>query len=203
MSKAKVKSAKPKFSEEVKVIFSQLKKNDGVKMSMLKEATLIHKLAEKHNIKPTVIEKEAKLSLPHVYNLIRLASIPTSLKSYIRSGQLKGTDILNIIRKGRSEKDFINMAEKIISSKVDRRLKENREPNPAPEKTTKEPSIAEPKRGRGRPRKEKVNNVVVIDNVSGRKEKIKNLILNYLGKKITKTQNNSLDSLVENLIANN
>lgn len=198
MARTKAKSVKLKFSEEVKEIFSQLK-NDGIKMSMLKEATLVHKLTEKHNIKPTVIEKEAKLSLPHVYNLIRLASVPTSLKSYIRSGKLKGTDVLNIIRKAKSEKDFVKMAEKIASSKIDRRLKENREPSTASSKKN-EISTNEPKRGRGRPRKE---NVVLTDNVSGRKEKIKNLILNYLGKKITKTQNNSLDSLVENLIANN
>lgn len=198
MARTKAKSVKLKFSEEVKEIFSQLK-NDGIKMSMLKEATLVHKLTEKHNIKPTVIEKEAKLSLPHVYNLIRLASVPTSLKSYIKSGKLKGTDVLNIIRKAKSEKDFVKMAEKIASSKIDRRLKENREPSTASSKNN-EISTNEPKRGRGRPRKE---NVVLTDNVSGRKEKIKNLILNYLGKKITKTQNNSLDSLVENLIANN
>jgi hypothetical protein len=198
MARTKAKSVKPKFSEEVKEIFSQLK-NDGIKMSMLKEATLVHKLTEKHNIKPTVIEKEAKLSLPHVYNLIRLASVPTSLKSYIKSGKLKGTDVLNIIRKAKSEKDFVKMAEKIALSKIDRRLKENREPSTASSKKN-EISTNEPKRGRGRPRKE---NVVLTDNVSGRKEKIKNLILNYLGKKITKTQNNSLDSLVESLIANN
>jgi len=198
MARTKAKSVKSKFSEEVKEIFSQLK-NDGIKMSMLKEATLVHKLTEKHNIKPTVIEKEAKLSLPHVYNLIRLASVPTSLKSYIRSGKLKGTDVLNIIRKAKSEKDFVKMAEKIASSKIDRRLKENREPSTAPANKN-EVSTNEPKRGRGRPRKE---NIVLTDNVSGRKEKIKNLILNYLGKKITKTQNNSLDSLVESLIANN
>ena len=191
---------KPKFSEEVKEIFSQLK-NDGVKLSMLKEATLIHKLTEKHNIKPTVIEKEAKMSLPHVYNLIRLAAIPSSLKAYVRSGKLKGTDVLNIIRKGKSEKDFIKMADKIASSKVDRRLKENREPSTAPANKN-EVSTNEPKRGRGRPRKE-TTSVVVTDNVSGRKEKIKELILNYLGKKITKSQNNSLDLLVDNLIANN
>jgi len=198
MARTKAKSVKSKFSEEVKEIFSQLK-NDGIKMSMLKEATLVHKLNEKHNIKPTVIEKEAKLSLPHVYNLIRLASVPTSLKSYIKSGKLKGTDVLNIIRKAKSEKDFVKMAEKIASSKIDRRLKENREPSTAPANKN-EVSTNEPKRGRGRPRKE---NIVLTDNVSGRKEKIKNLILNYLGKKITKTQNNSLDSLVESLIANN
>ena len=188
MARTKAKSVKPKFSEEVKEIFSQLK-NDGVKLSMLKEATLIHKLTEKHNIKPTVIEKEAKMSLPHVYNLIRLASVPTSLKSYIRAGKLKGTDVLNIIRKGKSEKEFVKMAEEIVSNKIDRRLKENRDS-----------SVTETKR-RGRPRKETTS--VTTDNVSGRKEKIKELILNYLGKKITKSQNNSLDLLVDNLIANN
>jgi len=162
MARTKAKSVKPKFSADVAEIFSQLKKkNDGVKLSMLKEATLVKQLSSKHNIKPTIIQKETK--------------------------------------------EFVKMAEQLINSKIDRRLKENKE-DTAPSKK-KEPVVSEPKRGRGRPRKEKTEPTVsVVNNTqpenNARKEKIKELIMNFLGKKISKSQNNSLNTLVETLIAN-
>lgn len=207
MSKTKAKSVKSKYPTEVAEIFSQLKKNDGVKLSMLQEAALVKKLAAQHKIKPATIQKEIKISVPHVYNLINLASMSPRMKAYIKSGKLAGTDALNILRKSKDEKEFIKMADKLISSKVDRRFKENKE-NVAPAKK-KDESPAQPKRGRGRPKKEKVEAEVQVKvstktqpDVSARKEKIKELIMNFLGKKITKVQNNSLNSLVENLIAN-
>jgi len=206
MARTKAKSVKPKFSADVAEIFSQLKKkNDGVKLSMLKEATLVKQLSSKHNIKPTIIQKETKLSMPHVYNLINLASMTPRMKSYVKAGKLRGTDALNILRKAKDEKEFVKMAEQLITSKIDRRLKENKETT-APSKK-KDAVVTEPKRGRGRPRKEKVDTTpVVINNTqpenNARKEKIKELIVNFLGKKITKSQNNSLNTLVETLIAN-
>ena len=223
MARTKAKSEKPKFSAEVAEIFSQLKKNDGVKLSMLKEATLVKKLSSKHKIKPVMIQKQTKLSLPHVYNLLNLASMTPRMKAYVTAGKLKGTDALTILRKAKDEKEFIKMADEIINSKVDRRLKENRSNTPEKKKETSAP-VQETKRGRGRPRKENVAPVVTeqvkrspgrprkekvevspvyTDNVSARKEKIKSLILNFLGKKVTKVKNKSLNDLVEELIANN
>jgi len=128
MARTKAKSVKPKFSADVAEIFSQLKKkNDGVKLSMLKEATLVKQLSSKHNIKPTIIQKETKLSMPHVYNLINLASMTPRMKSYVKAGKIRGTDALNILRKAKDEKEFVKMAEQLINSKIDRRLKENKE----------------------------------------------------------------------------
>ena len=205
MARTKAKSVKPKFSAEVAEIFSQLKKNDGVKLSMLKEATLIKQLSTKHKLKPAIIQKETKLSMPHVYNLINLASMTPRMKAYVKAGKLRGTDALNILRKAKDEKEFVKMAEQLLNSKIDRRLKENKE-NSTPAKKKDEVST-QPKRGRGRPRKEKTEATVQevastqTDN-GGRREKIKSLILNFLGKKVSKTQNNSINELVENLIAN-
>ena len=220
MARTKAKSLKPKFSAEVAEIFSQLKSND-VKLSMLKEATLVKKLSSKHNIKPVVIQKQTKMSLPHVYNLVRLASMSPRMRAYVMSGKIGGTEALNILRKAKDEKDFIRLADEIVGSKIDRRLKEHRNTpvdkkkdestptgevkrrgRPRKEKTV-EPVQETPKRKAGRPRKEKVETPVTPDNISARKEKIKNLILGFLGKKVTKVQNKSLNSLVEELIANN
>ena len=142
------KTAKAKFPAEVVEIFSQLK-SDEVKLSMLKEATMIKKLASKFHIKPTVIQKQTKLSLPHVYNLINLASISPKMKSYIVSGKIKGTDALKLIRETNGEAEFLQKAEEIAKSKIDRRKKENKLEAKNPEE---------------------------------RKLKIKNLVINFLGK---------------------
>jgi hypothetical protein len=156
-------------------------------------------------LKPAIIQKETKLSMPHVYNLINLASMTPRMKAYVKAGKLRGTDALNILRKAKDEKEFVKMAEQLLNSKIDRRLKENKE-NSTPAKKKDEVST-QPKRGRGRPRKEKTEATVQevastqTDN-GGRREKIKSLILNFLGKKVSKTQNNSINELVENLIAN-
>lgn len=207
MARTKAKSVKSKYSTEVSEIFSQLKKNDGVKLSMLQEASLVKQLASKHKIKPATIQKEAKISVPQIYNLMHLASMSPKMKAYVKSGKICGTDALHIFRKAKDEKEFVKLAEQLIASKVDRRLKENKETT-APVKKNDD-SAAQPKRGRGRPKKEKVEAQVKVkvstkpqpDN-SARKEKIKDLIMNFLGKRITKNQNNSLNDLVENLIAN-
>jgi hypothetical protein len=205
MARTKAKSVKPKFSAEVVEIFSQLKKNDGVKLSMLKEATLIKQLSTKHKLKPAIIQKETKLSMPHVYNLINLASMSPRMKAYVKAGKLRGTDALNILRKAKDEKEFVKMAEQLLNSKIDRRLKENKETSTPAKKKEEVPT--QPKRGRGRPRKEKTEATVQTvantqpDN-SVRREKIKALILNFLGNKVSKSKNNSINELVENLIAN-
>lgn len=205
MAKPKAKSVKSKYSTEVAEIFSQLKKNDGVKLSMLQEAALVKKLASQHNLKPVEIQKGAKISVPQIYNLMNIASMSPKMKAYVKSGKLCGTDALNIFRKAKDEKEFVKIADKLISTKVDRRFKNNKDV--APKKS--EETTSQPKKGRGRPRKEKVEiNVKPLSastsqkDDNSRKEKIKNLILNFLGKKISKTQNNSLNDLVENLIAN-
>lgn len=114
-----------KFPQEVLEIFDQLKSSD-IKLSMLKEATLINKLTSKHNIKPTVIQKQIKMSLPHIYNLKNLAALSPKMRAYVRSGKIKGTDALSILRQTNSETEFLKMAEELAISKIDHRKKENR-----------------------------------------------------------------------------
>lgn len=221
MPRTKAKSVNPKFSAEVAEIFSQLK-NDGLKLSMLKEAALIKKLSSKHKIKPVVIQKQTRMSLPHVYNLLNLASMSPKMKAYVMSGKLKGTDAISILRKAKDEKEFVKLAEEVVNNKVDRRLKENKINTPSSE-NKKEEASSKGTRGRGRPRKEtsivqiqktnekrkagrpkkqQVDSVKPENNeVAVRKEKIKNLIMNFFGKKITKIPNKSITDLVEHLIA--
>ena len=213
MPRTRAKSEKPKFSAEVAEIFSQLK-NDGLKLSMLKEAALIKKLSAKHKIKPAVIQKQTRMSLPHVYNLINLASMSPRMKAYVLSGKIKGTDALALLRKAKDEKEFVKLADEIVNNKIDRRLKENRKATVNGSKKKELEPVDQTKRGRGRPRKEKTNPIsevgkkvettIVNDNISARKEKIRTLVINFLGKKkITKQLDKSLNQLVENLVSQN
>ncbi|MEY4571019.1 MAG: hypothetical protein RLZ10_212 [Bacteroidota bacterium] len=213
MARTKAKSEKPKFSTEVAEIFSQLK-NEGLKLSMLKEAALIKKLSAKHKIKPAVIQKQTRMSLPHVYNLINLASMSPKMKAYVMAGKLKGTDALAILRKAKDEKEFVKLADEVVNNKVDRRLKENKKVVSTASKKKVEEPTNQPKKGRGRPRKQetpvtvevvkKIETPVGSENISARKEKIRSLVLNFLGKKkVTKQLDKSLNQLVENLISHN
>lgn len=213
MARTKAKSEKPKFSADVAEIFSQLK-NDGLKLSMLKEAALIKKLSAKHKIKPAVIQKQTRMSLPHVYNLLNLASMSPRMKAYVMSGKIKGTDALSLLRKAKDEKEFVKMADEIVTNKVDRRRKENKKVVSVVSKKKEIEQVSEPKRGRGRPKKEittpvaevskKSESTVVADNINSRKEKIRSLVMNFLGKKkLTKQLDKSLNQLVENLVSHN
>ena len=131
-----------KFPTEVLEIFSQLKSSD-IKLSMLKEATLISKLTSKHSIKPTVIQKEIKMSLPHIYNLMNLASLSPKMRAYVQSGRIKGTDALSILRKTNNEAEFIKEAEELAKSKIDHRKKENRSIPKEQDQTEKKEKIKE------------------------------------------------------------
>ncbi len=161
---------KEKFPAEVVEIFSTLK-NDGIKLSMLKEATLVKKLTNQYNLKPTVIKKQTKKSLPHVYNLIKLGEMTPKMKAFILSGKIKGTDALKILGKTSNEAEFIKEAQTEAITKIDKRRKENKT------------RVAE------KPKVENEN-----------KEKIKELIINFLGKSNPKVK--SVDTLV-NAIVNN
>lgn len=245
MARTNAKSAKPKFSATVLEIFSKLK-DRSVKLPMLQQAVLLDKLANEHRIKINVIQKKVNRSLPYVYSLLNLASMTPKMKMYITSGKIKGTDALELIRKSKDEKEFIKLAEKLIQQKKESKIQNHQtvetsakrgpgrpkkitvESSDSPEqpkrgrgrprkdpsatpvekvkrgpgrpRKEKQPEPATAKRGPGRPRKEEV--VAIPDNVAARKEKIKTLIMGFLGKKVTPKKNKQLDSLVEELIAN-
>jgi len=203
--------SKSKMSTEILEIFSKLK-DKNVKLSMLKESELVDKLISNFHIKPVVIEKKAKMSLPHIYHMKTLAAMTPKMKALIVSGKIKGTDALSILSKTKDEKKFIEIANKVAEKKVDHRLSVDvtpsikvvkrgpgrpskvkavsTEPKRSPGRPKKvKPVSTEPKRSPGRPRKVKEETV--------RQSKLKDLILTFLGRKLNKVQSKSLDSFVE------
>lgn len=179
MSTVKVKTAtkrKDKFNPQVQNIFKTL--NDkNIKLSMIEYSNLIHTLVEKHRIKPTVIEKNSDFSLPHIYNMISLGGMTPKMKSMVQSGRIKGTDALKILRKSKDEKDFLYYAYELSDSKTDQR---KREVKPEAKTTKQAPS----------------------PNNSGKKDKIKQLLMEIIGgDKATKAKTHTINSLVNQLMA--
>lgn len=161
------------MTQEANEILSTLK-NKNIKLPMLKEATLIYKLMNRHNMKPSLIEKKTSRSSSHIYNLINLASMTPKMKALVKAGTIKGTDALSIMRKTNNEEEFIRLAEELSKNKKDMRRKEFKVEG----KVEQEMGSSE------------------------KKERIKKLIMGILGeKKMSKTQNNTINSLVEKLVA--
>lgn len=178
MSTERVKTAtkrKDKFNPQVQSIFKTL--NDkNIKLSMIEYSNLIHTLVDRHRIKPSVIEKNSDFSLPHIYNMISLGGMTPKMKSMIKSGKIKGTDALKILRKSKDEKDFLYYAYELCDSKVDQRKKEAKP----------ESKQAKTAGGTGN---------------SKRKDKIKQLLLEIVGgDRATKAKTHTINSLVNQLM---
>lgn len=99
-------------------------KDKNIRLTMLKEASLIQTLVKKFNMKPSLIQKKTNLSPSHIYNLMHLASMTPRMKKLVQSGVIKGTDALALLRKSSGEEEFIKNAEKLAKAKIDMRRKE-------------------------------------------------------------------------------
>lgn len=178
MSTEKVKTAtktKAKFGPQVQSILGTL--NDkNIKLSMIEYSNLVHILVAKHRIKPTVIEKMTDFSLPHIYNMISLGEMTPKMKSMVESGRIKGTDALKILRKAKDEKEFLYYAYELADTKTDQR---KREPK-VETKTVRQKAMS---------------------NITNKKEKVKQLLMEIIGGDITKTKTHTINSLVNQLMA--
>lgn len=184
MENTKVKTeAKPKSKSEQKVEqILEVLRNKNIKLSMLEYSELVTKLVRTHRVKPTFIEENTELSLPHIYNLISLGGMTPMMKDLITSGKIKATDALKILRRAKTEAEFIMYAHELSSSKVDHRKRADYgKPNPA--------------KGASKP-KPKPNPM------KARKEKVKKLIVEILGKDAAsdKTKVNTIRTLVDQLM---
>lgn len=229
MSKTKAKSGQEKFSAKVLEIFSKLK-NKSVKLPMLEQAILVNKLSKEHKLPVDTIYKKSKKSFPYVYNLLNLAQMSPKMKNYVMSGKIKGSDAIKLLRVSKEEKEFIKNAEALIAEKKQSKTENTSTVNsktkrgrgrPAKVKATTNETVDQPKKGRGRPKKvqetstsvetavkkspgrpKKVESAAPVIQFDDRKQKIKGLIMKFLGNKLPKKNNKSIDMLVEELIAN-
>lgn len=177
---SKLQSGKEKNSPEV--IIATLK-DKNIKLSMIEYSSLVNKLHSQHRMKPTVIEKKTGFSLPHIYNLISLGAMSDRMKAMIYSGKIKGTDALKLLRKSRNEAEFIKHAKELSKSKVDNRKRETRTLTVVPNAKRDKSAAVQPK-------------------ATQRRTKVKKLIVEILGNpKLSKSRSNTIDSLVEQLLA--
>lgn len=89
---------------------------------MLETGMAVFKLQVKYDLKPKEIRLELKkigciISLPHVYNYIRLANVPDKVKSYIKSGKINPTDVLAVIHKHQSKAELNKIVDSMVAEK--------------------------------------------------------------------------------------
>lgn len=177
---AKLKQeAKPKTKSELKIeqILAAIN-NENIRLSMLEYADMVNTLVKTYRIKPTYIESNSDLSLPHIYNLIALGEMTPRMKSMIVSGKIKATDALKILRRAKNEGEFIMYAHELSEKKVDHRKRDERE------------KVAEPE---AQPKAKKKP-------AQGKKEKVKKLIMEILGNDANKSKTSTINSLVDQLM---
>jgi glycyl-tRNA synthetase beta subunit len=97
-------------------------KENAKKNDMLETAVTILKLHTHFDMAPKDIINELKkidciISLPHVYNHLKLAKVPAKIKSYIKTDKINPTDVLAVIHKHQSDSELIKIVDKIVSEK--------------------------------------------------------------------------------------
>ncbi len=125
MSTVKTHNGHKKMIEVLKKIKQESSNND-----MLATAIQIAKLHTEFELKPEKIESELKkincqISLPHVYNHIKLAGVPAKVKSQIKAGKIKATDVLGLMHKHQEPKELIDLVDKAIVQR-EKELQEKR-----------------------------------------------------------------------------
>lgn len=73
-----------------------------------------------------IITETAKIglniSLPHVYNYIKISKIPASVQVYIRKDKINATDVLNIMHKHQTEQELLELVKQKVAEREDKEL---------------------------------------------------------------------------------
>ncbi len=112
------KSSDIAIAKEAKEIIAFLKTNHK-RMSMLEMSEKVVKLRDKYSIPAEEISLQTSLSTPHVYNLHRLSKATPKVRALIKSNQIKGTTVLELITRGITPQE--------LEKKVEEKIIEERE----------------------------------------------------------------------------
>lgn len=89
--------------DEVSRIVSLTTKNDGMPLSLLEQAEVVHKLKE-HKLSEAEISKRLDYSPGHINNLVKLIQAPPKIKEYIIKERISASNVIEIIRQFGAEK---------------------------------------------------------------------------------------------------
>lgn len=110
-----VKTAPRKVNsdKDVRLLFERLKKGSE-RNDVLKKSMIVADLRLKHDLTPEEISEKSHISNAHVYNYLKIDSMPAKVKQLIKEGRIKATDALKLARKQRTKKSFIDIVVKYI-----------------------------------------------------------------------------------------
>lgn len=88
----------------------------------LQTAIVIGRIHTEGGISPKEIVSEGikngmKISLPHVYNYIKISTLPDKVKAYIRAEKINATDVLGVIHKQQTEKELLIIVQKMVNER--------------------------------------------------------------------------------------
>ncbi|HMW11039.1 MAG TPA: hypothetical protein PLC61_07230 [Chitinophagales bacterium] len=88
----------------------------------LQTAIAIGRIHTKGGVSPKEIVSEGsknglKISLPHVYNCLKISTLPAKVQAYIRAEKINATDVLGVIHKHQSEKELLTIVQKMVAER--------------------------------------------------------------------------------------
>ncbi|HMY43558.1 MAG TPA: hypothetical protein PLW92_10900 [Chitinophagales bacterium] len=88
----------------------------------LQTAIAIGRIHTEGGVSPKEIVSEGsknglKISLPHVYNCLKISTLPAKVQAYIRAEKINATDVLGVIHKHQSEKELLTIVQKMVAER--------------------------------------------------------------------------------------
>lgn len=97
-------------------LFARLKKKGDHKYDTIKKSAIVSKLKD-NGFSPQEIADESEICVAHIYNMLKLSSVPKPIRKHMIEGRIGATDVLHLGRKQRTDKDFIKEVERYIHLK--------------------------------------------------------------------------------------
>lgn len=97
-------------------------KENAKQNNMLGTAIAVSKLNVEFDMSAKEIKEELEkinctISLPHVYNYLRLAKLPAKVQAHIKAERINPTDVLAELHKHQSDAELITIVDKIVAAK--------------------------------------------------------------------------------------
>lgn len=98
----------------------------------LQTAIAIGRIHTEGGVSPKEIVSEGsknglKISLPHVYNCLKISTLPAKVQAYIRAEKINATDVLGVIHKHQSEKELLTIVQKMVAKREKQMLESKKQ----------------------------------------------------------------------------
>lgn len=104
-----------------RIVLREIQEN-AKKNDMLGTAIAVSKLNSNFEMSAKNIQLEMQkigimVSLPHIYNYLRLAKLPPKIRAYIKADRINPTDVLGELHKHQSDVELIKIIDKMVAER--------------------------------------------------------------------------------------